>query len=624
MQGGNMGQYLDVDLTTGTVEKKQQRREDLELYVGGRGMGIRMLYDNTDPGLDPFDEKMVLIFSVGPLTGTNAPQSNRFVVTTKSPLTGCVADSHCGGNFATKLKKAGYDAVLIRGRSPKPVYLEINEDEITLRDASALWGKTTGETQEALPRTFGKAVIGPAGENRVRFAAIVSQHRVAGRCGTGAVMGAKNLKAVIADGKKKIPIAQAEEYKKLQKELSQLLKEHPMTGGTLPDLGTANLVMTCAGRNIIPTRNFQAGQDLNSVKLSGEKMRDELLVRKDGCLACPIRCGRHVKVKGRETKGPEYETIGMLGNNLGVFDLEEVTELGMLCDELGLDTISMGTTLGFATELTERGMLQSELAWGAVDTYRRAIEDTAHQRGLGKDLAGGSRRMAERYGGVEFAINVKGLELPAYDPRGCVGQGLEYAVNNRGGCHIRGSTMYLEATGPASVDPLSTKSKPELVIFQQNTNASVSALSMCYFSTQAVIPAALHHMDPNSFPYRAIMKVLLHSGPALRAMFKLKLPGQMLWFEKLLSLATGRVVTTSELAEIGARIYTLERLYNLREGVSPSEDKLPRRLLSEPLSRHGQYGVPLARMLPTYYKLRGWDPRGVPTEETVQKLRIRR
>ncbi len=229
MQGGNLGRYMDVDLSAGTIVVKHTDPQDEELYVGGRGMGVRMLYDNTPGGLDPFDERMVLIFSVGPLTGTNAPQSNRFIVTTKSPLTGCIGDSHCGGNFATKLKKAGYDAVLLRGRSERPVYLEIDSDDVILKDASHLWGKTTSETQAALPDQFGKAVIGPAGENRVRYACIVSQHRVAGRCGTGAVMGSKNLKAIIANGKKKTPIARPEAYKELQRNLSATLKSRGKT-----------------------------------------------------------------------------------------------------------------------------------------------------------------------------------------------------------------------------------------------------------------------------------------------------------------------------------------------------------------------------------------------------------
>ncbi len=624
MSGGSFGRTLEVDLSSGSIETKAIDEKDLELYVGGRGLGVRMLYDHTPPGLDPFDERMALIFSAGPLTGTAAPQSNRFVVTTKSPLTGGIGDSHCGGNFATKLKKAGYDAVLIRGKADKPVYLEITDQGAEIKDAAHLWGQGTTDTQAALPDKFGKAVIGPAGENGVRYACIVSQRRVAGRTGTGAVMGSKNLKAVIANGKQKIPIAEPEAYKKLQKEITKFLSEHPMTGGILPDLGTANLVMTTAGRNIIPTRNYQAGQDARTPQLAGEKMRDELLVRQDGCLACPIRCGRHIKIHKREGKGPEFETIGMLGNNLELFDLATVAELGELCDDLGLDTISMGNTLGFATELTERGQFESNLAWGNLAAYKQAIEDTAARRGIGADLAEGTRRMADKYGGHAFAIQVKGLELPAYDPRGCVGQGLEYATNARGGCHIRGSTMYMEATGPVSIDPHSTRSKPELVVLQQNTNAAVSSLSMCYFSSYAMIPDLAFELDPNGLPYRLLMAALLNAmGPVLRVVLKLKPPAQLIWFEKFLSTVTGKKVTMGKLDEIGERVVNLERLYNLREGIDERQDGLPSRLLSESLSRHRKGGVPLRQMLPTFYRVRGWDEHGVPTARTIRRLKIR-
>ncbi|HSA24738.1 MAG TPA: aldehyde ferredoxin oxidoreductase family protein, partial [Myxococcota bacterium] len=441
MAGGSHNRYLDVDLGTGAVRVRSFERDELERYLGGRGLGVRLLYDHTDP-------RMVLVFAVGPLTGSAAPQSNRFSVTTKSPLTGGLADSHCGGSFATKLKRAGYDALLIRGRSPRPVLLEIEDERVELKDAGHLWGQGTTQTQGALPNRFGKAVIGPAGEHLVRFACIVSDARVAGRGGVGAVMGSKQLKAIVVDGTHKLEPARPEAYKELQKSITKYLLAHPMTGGVLPELGTANLVMTTAGRNIIPTRNFQAGRDLRTPQLSGEKMRDELLAKREGCLHCPVRCGRLVKLQERVTKGPEFETIGLLGNNLGVFDMPDVVRLGELCDDLGLDTISMGNTLGFATELTERGLLSSELAWGDVAAYRAAIERTALREGLGDELAEGTRRLAALHGGADYAIQVKGMELPAYDPRGCVGQGLEYATCNRGGCHIRGSTMFLEATGP--------------------------------------------------------------------------------------------------------------------------------------------------------------------------------
>jgi aldehyde:ferredoxin oxidoreductase len=623
MSGFASGRYVEVDLTTGQVQQGDLDRRDLELYVGGRGMGVRLLYDRTRPGLDPYDPEMVLIFSVGPLTGTNAPQSNRFVVTTKSPLTGLIADSHCGGNFATKLRKAGYEALIVRGKAEKPVYLEVTDKAVEIKDAAHLWGKGTAETQTLLPKRYGKAVIGPAGEHLVRYAAIVSQTRLAGRTGVGAVMGAKNLKAVIADGQREIPIADREAFKKLQKEITEFLQKHPMTGGILPDLGTANLVLTTAGRNIIPNRNFQAGKDLRVVDLSGEKMRDELLLKHDGCIACPIHCGRHVRLEEGEGKGPEFETIGLLGSNLGIYDLPTVIAFGLMADDLGMDSISLGGTLGFATELTERGMLTSDLAWGNVDAYRRAIEDTAHRRGLGEDLAEGTKRMAEHYGGKEFAINVKGLELPAYDPRGCVGQGLEYATTSRGGCHIRGSTMFLEATGPVSVDPLSPKAKPELVILQQNTNASISSLSMCYFAAYAMIPDVVFNMDPNSFAYRAVMKVMLNAGPVVRLILKLKNPAQLLWFEKFLSIVTGGTISMGDLNEIGERIMNLERLYNLREGLDPADDALPARLLRESTSKY-QIGVPLDKMLPSYYSIRGWDRHGIPTDKTIARLQIRR
>ncbi|MDY0000320.1 MAG: aldehyde ferredoxin oxidoreductase family protein [Polyangia bacterium] len=623
MPGGHMNCVLYVDLTTRSVERKTPDPEDLRLYVGGRGLGIRLLYDLTEPGMDPYDERMPLIFSAGPLTGTNAPQSNRFVVTTKSPLTGFLADSHSGGSFATKLRKAGYDALVIRGRAPSPVYIQIDEDRVEIKDASALWGKTTSETQAALPKTHGMAVIGPAGENKVRFACIVSQKRVAGRGGVGAVMGSKNLKAVVVNGKKEIPVADPEAYKAMRQAQTKLLQSHPATGRILPDLGTASLVLVTAGRNIIPTRNYQAGQDLRSHLLSGERMAEEFLEKKDGCMACPVRCGRHVKVNGVEGKGPEFETIGLMGHNLGIFDLASVIELGQLCDEVGVDSISMGGTLGFVTELTERNMMESPLAWGNVEAYRKAVLDTAARRGLGDSLAEGTRRLADRYGGQEFAIHVKGLDLPAYDPRGCVGQGLEYAVNNRGGCHIRGATMYLEATGPVSVDPESPKAKPELVIFQQNTNAGVSSLCMCYFSAYVVIPAIMHELDPNSLVYRGLMGVIKQAGPLLRVVLAGKAPIQVLWYENFLSAVLGRKVTMGDMAELGERVYNLERLYNLREGLTSAEDKLPDRLLHTPLSKNGQRGVPLDQMLPAYYKVRGWDSRGIPTKKTITRLGIR-
>ena len=510
MDGGYMNKSYDVDLSSGQVNVLEINPEDRALYLGGKGIGVRLLYDNTPAGLDPYDEQMLLVFSTGPVTGTAAPQSNRFVVTTKSPLTGAIGTSTSGGSFATKLKKAGIDVLVVRGRAENPVYLECTEQGVAIKDASHLWGKGANETSESLPKGFGKAVIGPAGENRVRFAAIVSDDRVAARTGCGAVMGAKNLKAVIANGKKKVPIADKGKFKQFQKKMTAFLLAHPMTGKILPQLGTANIVNSAAGRNILPVMNFKKGSDIRATAITGERLAAEHLKKRVGCTSCPIVCGRGIERDGKVKKGPEYETIGLMGSNIGAFDLERIFEWNELCDDLGMDTISTGGVIGFATELTEKEMLDSDLSFDSHDGISGLLDDIAHRRGLGDDLAEGVKRMSDKYGGREFANHVKGLELPAYDPRGCYGQGLEYATTNRGGCHVQGATMFLEATGPLSVDPLSTKAKPELVILQQNLSAAITSSVFCMFSAYAMIPGVAFSLNPQG--PESVQGALMGSG----------------------------------------------------------------------------------------------------------------
>lgn len=623
MQGGYMNKSYDVDLSTGEVKDLPISEEDRRLYLGGKGIGVRLLYDHTEAGLDPYDERMPLIFATGPVTGTAAPQSNRFVVITKSPLTGAIATSTCGGNFATKLKKAGVDVLMVRGRAKEPVYLEVTEEGVAIKDAKGIWGMGIVETQAALPKKFGKAVIGPAGENKVRFAAIVSEERFAGRTGVGAVMGDKRLKAVIADGNAKVPIVDPSAFKAFQKKITKFTRDHPMTGGILPRLGTANIVMPAAGRNILPVRNFQKGSDHAAVQISGEKLADEDLEKKVGCIACPVLCGRGIRRGGKLTKGPEYETIAVLGANTGTFDLQRIYEWNELVDDLGMDSISAGGVLGFAMELTEKGMLESDLSFDNKENVAKTLMDIAYRRGLGNDLAEGVKRMAEKYGGEEFAIHVKGLELPGYDPRGCYGQGLEYATTNRGGCHIQGATLYLEAIGPLSVDPLSVKAKPELVILQQNFSAAISASVFCMYSSYAVIPSLLFKMSPQSLLYRLVTRTMLNAGPVLRLVLRTKNPLAVLWFEKFITHTTGRNTSMGEFFEIGERIFNLERVYNLREGFTAADDTLPPRLLNEPTFKDQKRGVPLGKMLPQYYRVRGWDERGVPKPKTLKRLKIR-
>jgi aldehyde:ferredoxin oxidoreductase len=636
--GGYMGTALDIDLSSGRVTALKIDDRERELYLGGKGIGARLLYDHTRAGLDPFDQEMVLIFSTGPVTGTAAPQSNRFVVTTKSPLTGGIANSTCGGNFATKLKKAGVDVVLVRGRAKAPVYIQINGDKVTIEDATALWGKGTYETQKLLPKAYGMAVIGPAGENRVRFASIVSEERVAGRTGVGAVMGSKNLKAIIANGTQKIPIDNEEQFVALRKEHTQFLAKHPVTGGILPRLGTANIVNTAAGYGILPVMNFSKGTDARAHLISGEAIEKDHLKKRVGCAACPIICGRGIdmperptfngtvgrKATGKDslTKGPEYETLGLMGSNLGCFDLKSIFDWNYLCDDLGMDTISCGGSIGFATELTARGLLQSDLSFDHHDQISQLLVDIAHRRGLGDELAEGVKRMSEKYGGKEFAIHVKGLELPAYDPRGCYGQGLEYATTNRGGCHVQGATMYLEAIGPLKLAPHSVKAKPQLVTLQQNVAAAVCSSVYCIFSTYAMIPAIAFRLNPQGLTYRTITSSMVNSGPILSMVVKSKTPFAVLWFEKFLGYAMGKKMTMGDFVEIGERAFNMERVYNLREGLTQADDTLPPRMLNESIFAGIEGGVPLGKMLPSYYKLRGWDAAGIPTTKTMDRLSL--
>ena len=630
MAGGYMNRAYEIDLSSGRIAELAISARLRELYLGGKGIGTRLLYDHTAPGLDPFSEEMVLIFSTGPVTGSAAPQSNRFVVTTKSPLTGAVANSTCGGSFATALKRAGVDLLLIRGRASHPVYLEVTEAGVAIKDAAELWGKGAVATQAALPKRFGKAVIGPAGENRVRYAGIVSGDRIAARTGCGAVMGDKRLKAIVAHGKRKLPIDDPDAHKVLQRATNKFLRGHPMTGAKLPDLGTANIVATAAGRNVLPVHNFQRGSDLRAPLISGERLADQYLKKRVGCISCPIICGRGVEpvaeLEGAEgskvTKGPEYETLGLMGSNIGCFDLEKIFEWNELCDDLGMDTISTGGSIGFAMELTQRGLLRSDLSFDHHDNISALLHDIAHRRGLGDDLAEGVRRLSRKYGGHDFAIHVKGLELPAYDPRGCVGQGLEYATTNRGGCHVQGATMYLEAIGPISIDPLSPKAKPPLVIMQQNTVAAISSSVYCVFSTYSMVPSIAFELDPQGLLYKAVTTALLHSGPLLSLALRAKTPIPVLWLEKFLGHVMGRKVSMGEYLEIGERVFNMERIYNLREGLTFRDDVLPPRMLHESTFPGVEGGVPLHKMMPDYYRLRGWDREGVPTAKTLRRLAL--
>jgi aldehyde:ferredoxin oxidoreductase len=622
---GYAGRILEVDLGRRSFAFKPLDEETARLYIGGKGYGTRLLYDRTEAGIDPLGPENPLIFATGPLNGSVAPQSNRFAVVTKSPLTGGIGNAACGGSFAFGMKKAGIDVLIVEGRAAGPLRLEIDgdKDAVEFVEAGDLWGKGTYETQTLLRKGWNHAVIGPAGENLVLYAGIVSNERIAGRTGVGAVMGSKKLKAVSVRGSRKLEMEDPDAFKAYTKTVRKLFEEHAVMGESLKRYGTAGIVNTTNGRNILPTRNFQRGHFDGAMTLSGEWMEDHGLVGvKTSCLHCPVTCGRDVEVEGKgRVKGPEYETLALMGSNLEIGDLKKVSEWNYHADDLGMDTISLGASLSFAMELHERGMLNVPLNFGDPAGVTEMIQDIAHRRGLGDDLADGTRRMSQKHGGHDFAMHVKGLELSAYDPRGSYAQGVEYATTNRGGCHVQGASMYLESVGPLTINPQNLKLKADIPVVQQNLACAINSMVLCIFTTYGMIPNAVHNMDPSSFTYKAITKTFENSGPLMRKAMAIK-GKPMLWFEKWLTYITGTTFSGGHLQEIGERIFNLERMYNLREGFSAADDTLPPRLLNEPTFPGMTSGHPLDQLLPRYYKNRGWDANGVPTAKTLDRLQL--
>ena len=623
---GYAGRVLEVDLTGRQFAFGELDEETARLYIGGKGYGTRLLYDRTAAGIDPLGPENLLIFATGPLNGSVAPQSNRFAVVCKSPLTGGIGNATCGGSFAYGMKKAGIDVLVVSGRSAGPVRLEIDgdQDDVQILDAADLWGKGTYETQKVLGKKWNHAVIGPAGEKQVLYAGIVSNERIAGRTGTGAVMGSKLLKAVSVKGSRKLDMEDPDKFKAYTKEVRKLFADHPVLGESLKRFGTGAIVNTTNGRNILPTRNFKHGRFDDAMKISGEWVEDhELKGVKTSCIHCPVTCGRDVELEGKgRVKGPEYETLALLGSNLEIGDVKKVAEWNYHADDLGMDTISLGATLGFAMELREKGMLDVPVDFGSPAGVTELILDIGHRRGVGDDLADGVRRMSEKYGGKEFAIHVKGLELSAYDPRGSFAQGVEYATTNRGGCHVQGASMYMESTGPLTINPQNLKLKADIPVLQQNLACAINSMVLCIFTTYGMIPKAVHRMDPKSFAHRALTAIFENSGPMMRTVMGLK-GNPMMWFEKWLTYITGTKFSSGHLQEIGGRIFNLERMYNLREGLGGADDTLPPRILNEPTFEHMDAGHPLGKLLPTYYKRRGWDAAGVPKPRTLEKLQVR-
>ena len=629
---GYMGKVISVDLSTETVSEYSWTDEQRELYLGGKIMAARILCDHLTGKETAFSEENWVVISTGPLTGTGAPSSARFNISALSPQTGILASSNCGGSFGYHLKKAGYDALILKGKCNGHKWLEIHEDQFTFHDATALWGTRTGRCQEMLAelvgkKNFGRLCIGPAGENLVKYAGIISEERAAGRTGLGAVLGWKNLKAITVTGSKNTPIHHKEKTTAWCKKWFAYLQSHPLTGNQLPKLGTAGLVSSMQMCGLLSTKNYSAGQFEDFEQVSGERLAEEFNITNKGCLTCPIRCARTVTVQGKAVKGPELETLGLLGGNICNSDLQKVLDWNYLLDELGMDTISTANTIAYAMEANERGLWNNGLKFGDTDELSALFEDIAHRRGIGDELAEGSKRLSEKYGGKEFAMHSKGLELAAYEPRRAVGQGLGYAVSNRGGCHLNGGYLViLEGLG-LHVDTQTPKAKADFTMLFQNLMETISASGQCLFTSYAFFPGFLL-TKPNSIITKTVNAVATHIGGAVRLINKcpriaaLHLP--VFHHTKMIKLATGMSMDFGKYIQIGERGYTLERHINCRFGITAANDKLPKRLTDVPQDpKNPKTKIPLETMKKTYYAARGWDKNGIPTEATLRRLKIK-
>lgn len=628
---GYMGKIMQVDLTTETVKEYPWSDEQRELFLGGKIMAARILYEHLTGKEEAFSEENWVVIATGPLTGTGAPSSARFDISALSPQTGILASSNCGGSFGFYLKKAGYDALILTGRCRSHRWLEITDDKFEFHDADELWGMKTGECQKKLTELTGKKMlgrlcIGPAGENLVKYAGIISDERAAGRTGMGAVLGWKNLKAITASGSKTVPIFDKEQTVALCKKWFTYLQKHPLTGEQLPKMGTAGLVSSMQMHGLLATKNYSAGQYEDFDMVSGETLAEEYNIVNKGCLTCPIRCGRTVKVQGQAVKGPELETLGLLGGNICNNDMQKILDWNYELDELGMDTISAANTIAWAMEANEKGIWNNGLQFGKVEELSQIFEDIAYRRGIGNELAEGSRRLSEKMGGKEFAMHSKGLELAAYEPRRAVGQGLGYAVSNRGGCHLNGGYLVIMEGLGLNTDPQTPKAKADFTMLFQDLMETISASGQCLFTSYAFFPAFLL-TNPNGLATRMVNAAIPHIGWAVRLINRypraLAIHLPIFHHTKMICYAVGMKMNFGRYISIGERGYTMERCINTKFGISAENDKLPKRLTDVPQDpKNPKTKIPLEKMKKTYYKARGWDQNGIPKEKTLRRLKI--
>lgn len=614
---GWTGKILRIDLTNGTVNTEALNMEWADKYLGQRGLASKYLVEEVDPKADPLGPENKLIMATGPLTGTCASTGGRYSVITKGPLTGAIACSNSGGYFGAEMKFAGWDMVIFEGQSPKPVYVTIFDDDVQIRDASALWGTSVWETDKAIKSTHQDqmihvATIGVAGENEVLYSCVVNDlHRAAGRSGVGAVMGNKNLKAVAVRGTGGVKVKDFKTFMDATNAGKQVLKENAVTGQGLPAFGTQVLMNVINEAGAMPTRNgkdvqFESANDISAEAMAEPRRSDGKpnLLTNQACFGCTIACGRiskidetHYTVQNKPeywhaSGGLEYEAAWALGSATGIKDLEALTYANFICNEQGLDPISFGATVGAAMELYEMGLIDKEatggieLKFGSAEALTQCVELTGKAEGFGKELGMGSARLTKKYGHPELSMTVKGQEFPAYDPRGIQGMGLTYATSNRGACHLRSYTVSSEILGiPEKTDPLATDGKAGLVKAFQDATAAVDSSGLCVFTTFAW---TLEDIAPQ------------------------------------VDAAVEGNWSVDKMLEVGERIWNMERIFNNKAGFTAADDNLPERLVKDAAKTGPAEGLVagIDKMLPEYYDLRGWTQDGVPTNETLERLAV--
>lgn len=598
MKSAYKGKLARINLSTREIKVEELDLELAKKFIGGRGLGTKILYDEGVAKVEPLSPDNKLLFMTGPMTAAKVPTSGRYMVVTKAPLNNMIASSNSGGKWGAFLKNAGWDGLIVEGKADTLVYLHIEDDKIEILPAEAYKGMMSEELDDRLKEVHpGSSVlnIGPSGENLSLMAAVMNdKDRAAGRGGVGAVMGSKNLKAIVVNATAKY--ADAFDEKKLQEanlECLKKIKANPVTSEGLPTYGTAVLVNIINNVGSLPTKNWQEAYFEEADKFSGESMNDEILTKQSFCHRCPIGCGRVVNLDGKDVGGPEYEPLWAYGSNCGVIDLKVISECNRLCNEYGLDAISVPCTIASAMELYQRGYITEEecegvpLVWGSTEAIIEWTKRIGEKRTeLGKLMAEGSYRLCEHYGHPEYSMSVKKQEMPAYDARGIQGIGITYATSNRGGCHVRGYLISPEILGfPEQLDRTSVEGKAKWAMIFQDLTAVIDSMGMCLFTS-----------------------------------FALGAPE----YASLLNAATGTEYDAAQLLEVGERIYNIERLFNKEAGMKPEDDKLPKRLIEEPISEGPSKGMTsqIKVTLPDYYKARGWVD-AFPTEETLERLGLK-